>query len=55
MFSETIAFTSAVFLLSRVCVSVFCCFPAVMWVGLWFMIVVFPGHTQLLFIVNDAI
>ena len=33
----------------RVTVSVLCLFLAVPWVGLWSVIVAFPGHTHLLF------
>ena len=31
----------------RVAISVLCLFLAVPWVGLWFVVVAFPGHTHL--------
>ena len=42
---KNVCFTSFVFLLSFLAVSVMCLFLAVQWVGLWSVIVVFSGHT----------
>ena len=37
----------------RVAVSIVCLFLAVPWVGLWYVLVAFPGHTHLLTNIKD--
>ena len=46
---RTVCFISIVFLLFTMAVSVLCLFLIVPWVGLWSVIVPFPGHARLLF------